>query len=138
MAKSERSPTITIDGMSSAPHHRVIVVGTGVGGLGAAIRLIADGVEDGILLERADGVGGVWRDNACPGAPRATCKATCTRSPSRPTPTGRSSSAPRRRSSPTCSGAPATSGSTVIGVVRLAECSICLGPPETIAVRSAA
>lgn len=54
--------------MLSEPHHRVAVVGTGFGGLGIAHQLRRAGVDDVVLLERADGVGGVWRDNTYPGA----------------------------------------------------------------------
>ena len=48
-------------------HHHVVIVGTGFGGLGAAIRLRQAGVDDVVLLERADDVGGTWRDNTYPG-----------------------------------------------------------------------
>lgn len=54
--------------MLSEPHHRVAVVGTGFGGLGIAHQLRRAGIDDVVLLERADGVGGVWRDNTYPGA----------------------------------------------------------------------
>ncbi|WP_309504956.1 NAD(P)/FAD-dependent oxidoreductase [Streptomyces sp. KM273126] len=43
------------------------VVGTGFGGLGAAVRLRRAGVTDFVVLERADSVGGTWRDNSYPG-----------------------------------------------------------------------
>jgi cation diffusion facilitator CzcD-associated flavoprotein CzcO len=46
---------------------RVAIIGSGFGGLGAAIRLKRDGVDDFILLERAGDVGGTWRDNTYPG-----------------------------------------------------------------------
>lgn len=46
----------------------VAVVGSGFSGLGAAIRLRQDGVDDIVVLERADDVGGTWRDNTYPGA----------------------------------------------------------------------
>jgi cation diffusion facilitator CzcD-associated flavoprotein CzcO len=46
---------------------RVAIVGSGFGGLGAAIRLKQDGVDDFLVLERADDVGGTWRDNTYPG-----------------------------------------------------------------------
>ncbi|MFC5905991.1 flavin-containing monooxygenase [Streptacidiphilus monticola] len=46
---------------------RVAVVGTGFGGLGAAIRLRAEGIDDFVVLERAESVGGTWRDNSYPG-----------------------------------------------------------------------
>ncbi len=50
-----------------APHHDVLIVGTGFAGLGAAIRLRQAGVTDLLLLERADDLGGTWRDNRYPG-----------------------------------------------------------------------
>ncbi len=45
----------------------VAIVGSGFGGLGAAIRLKAEGIDDFVVLERADDVGGTWRDNTYPG-----------------------------------------------------------------------
>ncbi|MEV6169426.1 NAD(P)/FAD-dependent oxidoreductase [Streptomyces sp. NPDC051954] len=48
-------------------HVRVAVVGSGFGGLGAAVRLRREGVTDFVVLERADSVGGTWRDNSYPG-----------------------------------------------------------------------
>ena len=48
-------------------HVRVAVVGSGFGGLGAAVRLREAGVTDFVVLERADSVGGTWRDNSYPG-----------------------------------------------------------------------
>jgi cation diffusion facilitator CzcD-associated flavoprotein CzcO len=53
--------------MSEKTHHRVIVVGTGFAGLGMAIRLREQGMTDFVVLERADDVGGTWRDNSYPG-----------------------------------------------------------------------
>jgi cation diffusion facilitator CzcD-associated flavoprotein CzcO len=47
---------------------RVVVIGAGFGGLGAAHALRAAGITDVTILERADTVGGVWRDNTYPGA----------------------------------------------------------------------
>ncbi len=49
------------------PHHRVAIIGTGFGGLGMAVRLLGAGVKDFVLFERADDVGGVWRENVYPG-----------------------------------------------------------------------
>jgi cation diffusion facilitator CzcD-associated flavoprotein CzcO len=49
-------------------HATVVIVGTGFGGLGAGLRLARAGRGDFLLLERADDVGGVWRDNTYPGA----------------------------------------------------------------------
>jgi cation diffusion facilitator CzcD-associated flavoprotein CzcO len=48
-------------------HVRVAVIGSGFGGLGAAVRLRREGVTDFVVLERADSVGGTWRDNTYPG-----------------------------------------------------------------------
>ncbi|CAN5263968.1 NAD(P)/FAD-dependent oxidoreductase [soil metagenome] len=47
---------------------RVIVIGAGFGGLGAARALKQQGITDITVLERADSVGGVWRDNTYPDA----------------------------------------------------------------------
>lgn len=46
---------------------KVLVIGAGFGGLAAAIRLKRAGQHDFAVLERADDVGGVWRDNRYPG-----------------------------------------------------------------------
>jgi cation diffusion facilitator CzcD-associated flavoprotein CzcO len=48
-------------------HVRVAVVGSGFSGIGTAVRLKQQGIEDFVLLERADSVGGTWRDNTYPG-----------------------------------------------------------------------
>jgi cation diffusion facilitator CzcD-associated flavoprotein CzcO len=45
----------------------VVIIGSGFGGLGAAIRLRQEGREDFVVLERAGDVGGTWRDNSYPG-----------------------------------------------------------------------
>jgi cation diffusion facilitator CzcD-associated flavoprotein CzcO len=45
----------------------VAIVGSGFGGLGAAIRLRERGVRDITIFERADDLGGTWRDNIYPG-----------------------------------------------------------------------
>ncbi len=49
-------------------HSHVAVVGTGFGGLGAAVRLLQEGEDDLVVFERAEAVGGVWQANAYPGA----------------------------------------------------------------------
>lgn len=46
----------------------VIIVGTGFSGLGIATALKRSGRSSFVILERADGVGGTWRDNTYPGA----------------------------------------------------------------------
>ncbi len=47
---------------------RVVVIGAGFGGLGVGIFLLRAGITDVTILERADEVGGVWRDNTYPNA----------------------------------------------------------------------
>ncbi|MEP9361421.1 NAD(P)/FAD-dependent oxidoreductase [Nocardioides sp. CN2-186] len=47
---------------------QIVVIGAGFGGLGVAHALRAEGLTDVTILERADTVGGVWRDNTYPGA----------------------------------------------------------------------
>ena len=46
---------------------RVAIVGSGFGGIGAAIQLRRDGIEDIAIFERAGEIGGTWRDNSYPG-----------------------------------------------------------------------
>ncbi len=55
--------------MSAIPPQsvRVAVVGSGFGGLGTAVNLKRAGIDDFVVLERADDLGGTWRDNTYPG-----------------------------------------------------------------------
>lgn len=53
--------------MAKHEHVRVAVIGSGFGGLGAAVRLRREGITDFVVLERAGSVGGTWRDNSYPG-----------------------------------------------------------------------
>ncbi len=48
--------------------HRVVLVGAGFSGLGMAARLKEMGIEDFVVLDRGDDLGGTWRDNSYPGA----------------------------------------------------------------------
>jgi cation diffusion facilitator CzcD-associated flavoprotein CzcO len=54
------------DGVDPA-HVRIAIVGGGFAGLGMAIRLQQAGIEDFVVLERADDVGGTWQANTYPG-----------------------------------------------------------------------
>lgn len=56
--------------MTVAPEHTyaTLIIGAGFTGLGTAIRLADAGIEDIAILERADRVGGTWRDTTYPGA----------------------------------------------------------------------
>ncbi|MGY1603400.1 flavin-containing monooxygenase [Geodermatophilus sp. SYSU D00815] len=46
----------------------IAIIGSGFAGLGMAIQLRQRGETDVVVLERADDVGGTWRDNRYPGA----------------------------------------------------------------------
>ena len=41
--------------------YRVVVVGAGFGGIGMAIALKQAGIEDFVVLDKADDLGGTWR-----------------------------------------------------------------------------
>jgi cation diffusion facilitator CzcD-associated flavoprotein CzcO len=47
--------------------HDTLIVGAGFTGLGSAIKLRGAGIEDIVIVERGDTVGGTWRDNTYPG-----------------------------------------------------------------------
>ena len=54
--------------MPSAKHiHETLIIGAGFTGLGTAIKLREAGVDDVVIVERSDRVGGTWRDNTYPG-----------------------------------------------------------------------
>lgn len=44
------------------------IIGAGFGGVGMAIQLRAHGIDDFTIFEKADAIGGVWRDNTYPDA----------------------------------------------------------------------
>jgi cation diffusion facilitator CzcD-associated flavoprotein CzcO len=47
--------------------YRVVVIGAGFGGIGMAIALKQAGIDDFVVVDRADDLGGTWRDNSYPG-----------------------------------------------------------------------
>ena len=47
---------------------RVVIIGAGFGGIGLGIKLKEFGLNDFVILEKSDSVGGVWRENRYPGA----------------------------------------------------------------------
>jgi cation diffusion facilitator CzcD-associated flavoprotein CzcO len=53
--------------MNTATDVRIAIVGSGFAGLGTAVNLKREGIEDFVVLERADDVGGTWRENTYPG-----------------------------------------------------------------------
>lgn len=52
---------------SSIHDTSIIIVGAGFGGLGMGMRVKQRGLDDFVILERAEDVGGAWRDNTYPG-----------------------------------------------------------------------
>jgi cation diffusion facilitator CzcD-associated flavoprotein CzcO len=55
------------NGDAATTHARVAILGAGFSGIGMAARLLDDGMDDFFVIERADEVGGTWRDNTYPG-----------------------------------------------------------------------
>jgi cation diffusion facilitator CzcD-associated flavoprotein CzcO len=49
-------------------HVRVLVVGAGFSGLAGAIQMRDAGIDDYLVIDKGDEVGGTWRDNTYPGA----------------------------------------------------------------------
>src|SRR3954447_16367843 len=67
------SPAVTAPGARAGEQRRhvgTLIVGSGFAGLGAAIRLMQDGRDDFLVLERGREVGGTWRGNTDSGAAR--------------------------------------------------------------------
>lgn len=48
-------------------NYRIVVIGAGLSGIAAAAKLTMAGISDFVVLEKADRVGGTWRDNTYPG-----------------------------------------------------------------------
>jgi cation diffusion facilitator CzcD-associated flavoprotein CzcO len=46
---------------------RVIVIGAGLGGIAAGVKMKRAGIENFVIYERSSSVGGTWRDNTYPG-----------------------------------------------------------------------
>src|SRR5690242_15554160 len=53
---------------NDSKHVPVLIIGCGFGGMALAIELKKNGINDFLILERANDIGGVWRDNSYPGA----------------------------------------------------------------------
>lgn len=65
---SNRAASPSVNDVVSASTPSVVVIGAGFGGIGVASVLRRAGFTDVTILEKADGIGGVWRDNTYPGA----------------------------------------------------------------------
>lgn len=55
---------VSIDSLVS--RHEVIIVGAGLSGIAAAVKLLDAGITDFLIIEKAERVGGVWRENTYP------------------------------------------------------------------------
>jgi cation diffusion facilitator CzcD-associated flavoprotein CzcO len=53
--------------MTGKSPHRVVIIGAGFGGIGMAVALKRAGIEDFLVIEQAEDIGGTWRDNTYPG-----------------------------------------------------------------------
>jgi cation diffusion facilitator CzcD-associated flavoprotein CzcO len=67
MSTIEQAPPTDAPTHDDRTDFRVAIVGTGFSGLGMAIRLKQAGIEDFVVFERAEDVGGTWRENTYPG-----------------------------------------------------------------------
>lgn len=54
--------------MNAGHVYDVVVLGAGFGGLGMGAELVRNGIDDFVIVERSNRIGGVWRDNVYPGA----------------------------------------------------------------------
>lgn len=52
---------------ASIPDHHVVVIGSGVGGLCAGVRLKQAGIEDFVIIDRAADLGGYLAGQCIPG-----------------------------------------------------------------------
>ncbi|AKU15074.1 flavin-containing monooxygenase [Luteipulveratus mongoliensis] len=53
--------------MTTGPDVTAVIIGAGFGGMGMAIQLQRLGIEDFVILDRADDLGGTWQANTYPG-----------------------------------------------------------------------
>ena len=49
------------------PDFEVAIIGAGPGGIAAAVKVAAAGIDDFVIIERADDIGGSWHENHYPG-----------------------------------------------------------------------
>jgi len=65
-AVTQAEAHVISEASKAAVHTRAVIIGTGFSGLGMAIALQQRGVEF-VILEKANDIGGTWRDNSYPG-----------------------------------------------------------------------
>ena len=108
--RRHRDPAARMPDTSGA-HVHIAIAGAGLSGIGMAIALQQDGIDDFVILERADDLGGTWRDNTYPGCacdiPSVLYSFTDEQNPA-----GAGPSPARRRSRPTSRRSPRRHGST--------------------------
>ncbi len=54
--------------MPERSSYRVVIIGAGFGGIGMALALQRAGIDDFLIVDSGEGLGGTWRDNTYPGA----------------------------------------------------------------------
>ena len=52
---------------ASLGHHRVVIIGAGIAGIGLGVRLLQAGIDDFVICERNDSIGGTWFEHTYPG-----------------------------------------------------------------------
>ncbi len=62
-----KQDSIVASSSSVAGAYHVIIIGAGLSGIAAAVKLVKAGITDFIIIEKSDRVGGVWRENTYPG-----------------------------------------------------------------------
>jgi len=53
--------------LQTGPDYETVIIGAGISGMAAAIKLKEEHLDSFLILERASSVGGTWRDNIYPG-----------------------------------------------------------------------
>jgi cation diffusion facilitator CzcD-associated flavoprotein CzcO len=67
MFKTRERDMARKQGREFEPDYEALVIGTGFGGMGAAIQLLREGIDSILLLDRNDDLGGTWHVNRYPG-----------------------------------------------------------------------
>ena len=53
--------------MTANIDHEVLIIGAGFGGIGAGVELTKAGIDDFLIVDKNDGIGGTWWANTYPG-----------------------------------------------------------------------
>ena len=68
MMQEAQTKTVQTPKANSEIHTQIAIIGGGFGGIAMAIRLLQQGNQDFLILEKANDFGGTWRENRYPGA----------------------------------------------------------------------